>query len=60
MTPQALERSARPLICLKHGHNSTRPDGPFTSASGKMTAGFFWILLTSVGALLRSDPPGGE
>ena len=33
--PQALERSARPSICLKHGHSLTRPGGPFTSASAE-------------------------
>ena len=60
MTRQALDRSARPLICLKHGRSLTRPGGPFISASGKMTVEFFWILLTTVGALLRSDPTAGK
>ena len=27
---------------------------------GKMTVEFFWILLTTVGALLRSDPTAGK
>ena len=45
---------------LKHGRSLTRPGGPFISASGKMTVEFFWILLTTVGALLRSDPTAGK
>ena len=54
------ERLARPLICLKHGHNLTPPSGPFTSASGSMTVASIWILLTSVGARLRLDPMDGK
>jgi hypothetical protein len=60
VTPQGLERLPQPLIYLKHGHSLTHLAGPFTSASENMTVGFIWILLTTVGALLRSDPTDGK
>ena len=36
------------------------PGAPFTSASGSMMVASIWILLTTVGALLRSDPMDGK
>ena len=56
----ALERSARSSICLRLGLSLTRPSGLFTSASRSMTVASIWILLTTVGALLRLDPMDGK
>ena len=56
----ARERSIRHSICLRHGRSLTPPGGPFTCASRSMMVASIWILLTSSGVLLRSDPMDGK